>query len=156
MKDDLKAIKLRGKGFFNAYYDPWQAVEQVTSDGWFSTGDLGVIDDEGYLFISGRTKDIINVAGMKIFPQEVEAVLESHPVIKEACVFAHGHDTLGEIPYAYVVLKPNVKDPPTEADLKNYCIQHLSQHKIPGRIMFINSLKRTASGKLMRDEARII
>lgn len=155
LSKELRAIKLKGKGFFNAYYDPWQTRDQVMQDGWFSTGDLGVIDNEGYLFIKGRSKEIINVAGMKIFPQEVESVLETHPAIKEACVYPHGHDKFGEVPYAQVVTKSNVDTMPTEAELKAFCIPHLSNYKVPEEIIIVESLKRTASGKLIRDESRI-
>jgi long-chain acyl-CoA synthetase len=152
----LRAIKLKGKGFFNAYYNPWQTRDQVMQDGWFATGDLGELDGDGYLFIKGRSKEIINVAGMKIFPQEVDAVLESHPAVTEACVFAHTSDKFGEVPYAHVIANSKIDRLPTENELKSYCSPYLSAYKIPEKISFVEKLERTASGKLIRDEKRLI
>jgi long-chain acyl-CoA synthetase len=90
---DLKAIDVRGKGMIDAYYRPWRTRAEITTDGWFETGDLGRFDADGYLYILGRSKEMISVGGMKFFPQEVEAVLESHPAIAQACVFAEPHST---------------------------------------------------------------
>jgi len=150
---ELRRIKFRGQGFFDAYYDPWRTREEVMADGWFDTGDLGVLDSDGYLFIKGRSKDIINVAGMKFFPQEVEAVLNAFPGVQESCVFARKHELFGEVPHAQVVLaKP---DAVAEPELKAFLGQHLAPYKIPEQIEIVPALVRTASGKLVRDEHRI-
>lgn len=154
--DGLKAIRFRGKGFFDAYYDPWRTREEVMADGWFSTGDLGVLDADGYLFIKGRSKDVINVAGMKFFPQEVEEILNTHPAVKESCVFAHKHDLFGEVPHAHVVLRNEAGIAPSERQLKEYLGQRVALYKIPERIKFVSRLTRTASGKIVRDEERIV
>lgn len=148
--DELKAIKFRGKGFLDAYYSPWQTREKIMSDGWFATGDLGRLDEEGYLYILGRSKEMINVGGMKFFPQEVESILESHPYIKEAYIFAHHHKRLGEIPLAQVVLVQNLENPSIEQELKDHLRQHLTNFKIPEKIEFVDTLTKTASGKLIR------
>lgn len=155
IEGDLKAIKLRGKGFFDAYYAPWQVRNEVMHDGWFSTGDLGVLDKEGYLYILGRSKEIIDVGGFKFFPQEVETILESHPAIKECWVYPYVHKLSGEIPYAQVVVAQNIKRPVTEKELKRYCAQHLSLYKVPETIFFVDKLPRTASGKLIRQTQKI-
>ena len=152
--EELQAIRLRGKGFFDAYYDPWQPREQLAPDGWFATGDLGRLDDAGYLYIGGRSKEVINVAGMKFFPQEVERVLESHPGVKESCVFAHQHSHFGEIPHAHVVPE-DPASPVTEPELKDYCARHLAAFKVPDRITWVKGLAKTASGKIIRDESRV-
>ena len=152
---DLKAIKLRGKGFLDAYYDPWQTRKEIMPEGWFATGDLGKLDEEGFLYILGRLKNMINVGGMKFFAQEVESVLESHPTVKEACVFPHPHKRLGEIPHAHVVLVQTFENPPTVMGLKDYCRQHLTPFKIPEKIQFVNKLTLTASGKRIRRKSRI-
>lgn len=151
--NDLKAIKFRGKGFLDAYYDPWQTRAEIMSDGWFATGDLGALDAEGDLYILGRSKDMINVGGMKFFPQEVESVLESHPAVQEACVFAHYHRRLGETPHAQVVLEQTVEKLPTVGELRDYCRQYVTPFKIPEQIQFVNTLPRTASGKLIRQDS---
>ena len=153
--NDLKAIKLRGKGFIDAYYDPWQTRDEIMEDGWFATNDLGRLDENGYLYISGRLKDIINVGGMKFFPQEVEAILVSHSAVKEVCVFPHQHKRLGDIPYAQVVLEQDLNEQPTVFELKDYCRQHLTGFKIPEKIEFVDTIIRTASGKPVRVESKI-
>ena len=148
--DDVKEIKLKGRGMIDAYYDPWTTRDALLDDGWFATGDLGRLDDDGYLFIVGRSKEIINVGGMKCFPQEIEAVLLSCPAVKEAVVYAAPHDRFGEIPAAKVVLKPGAGEDVTEEMLKNFCAERLEILKIPDHIRFVDKLERTASGKIVR------
>ena len=149
---DVKEIKLKGKGIIDAYYDPWTKREDILNDGWFSTGDLGRLDDDGYLFIVGRSKEIINVGGMKCFPQEIESVLVSYPGVKEAVVYAQAHDRFGEVPSAQVVLKAGYDKTITEELLKDFCAERLEILKVPERIKFADELERTASGKLIRKE----
>lgn len=153
--DELRRIKFSGKGFFDAYYDPWRPREEVMADGWFDTGDLGVLDADGYLFIKGRGKDIINVAGMKFFPQEVESILNAYPGVQESCVFSHKHELFGEVPHAQVVLTNSVGGSFSDAELKEFLAKHLAHYKIPELIEVVPGLVRTASGKLVRDEQRI-
>ena len=149
---DMPEIKLRGKGFIDAYYEPWRLREEIMQDGWFHTGDLGQLDEDGYLYIVGRSKEIINVGGMKFFPQEVEKVLESHPAIREACVYSASHPRLGETPHANVVAEPGVDRLPVEEELRDYCARYLETLKIPEEIHFLDKLERTASGKLIRQK----
>ncbi|HKB05050.1 MAG TPA: class I adenylate-forming enzyme family protein [Gemmataceae bacterium] len=141
-------VLLSGKGFLDAYYEPWCPRAQIMPDGWFRTGDVGELDADGCLFLRGRTKDVISVLGAKFFPQEVEAVLLSHPAVAAACVVARPDARLGEVPYARVVAHdPAV--PPTEADLLRYCRRRLAAFKVPQRIEFCPDLPRTASGKVL-------
>lgn len=153
--DTLQAIKLRGKGMFDAYYSPWKPCREVMTDGWFATGDLGYVDPDGYLFIMGRSKEVINVAGMKFFPAETEAILNSHPAVVESCVFAHRHERLGETPHALVIPSPQSDPSSIEMELKDFCTRHLANYKVPERIHLVDKLIRTASGKLIRDETRL-
>ncbi|MCI0638717.1 MAG: acyl--CoA ligase [Gemmataceae bacterium] len=144
----LKEVLLGGKGFLDAYYEPWCPRERIMPDGWFRTGDVGELDADGCLFLRGRTKDLISVLGAKFFPQEVETVLLSHPGVSAASVFAQRDARLGEAPCARVV----AADPaaaPTEAELLRYCRQRLAAFKIPQRIEFVRELPRTASGKVL-------
>jgi long-chain acyl-CoA synthetase len=154
--DDLRAIRLRGKGFFDAYYDPWKTREEATEDGWFATGDLGSFDADGYLWIRGRQKELINVAGMKFFPRELEEVLESHPCVQEACVYPHRHERMAELPYALVVLNKGCPTKPTMEELQKHCGLSVAPYKVPVMILFVNELLKTASDKIIRDEERIL
>ena len=153
--DNVKEVRLRGKGIIDAYYDPWASREDLLTDGWFSTGDLGRLDDDGYLYIVGRSKEIINVGGMKCFPQEIEAVLNVFPGVKESVVYASPHDRYGEIPVAQVVLEPGCDQQVTEELLKDYCAERLEILKIPEQILFVDKLQRTASGKIIRKAKNI-
>ena len=146
----LKEIWLRGKGFLDAYYDPWRARTSVMPDGWFHTGDVGEVDADGDLFLRGRIKDVISVLGMKFFPLEVENVLASHPAIASACVLARPDARLGEVPEASVVLRVGAGPVPSSDELTDYCCRRLAAFKVPQRIDFVDSLPRTASGKILR------
>jgi len=150
-------IMLFGAGLLDAYYQPWQPRDVILNrhGGWLATGDLGFIDEDDYLFIVGRSKEMISVAGMKFFIREVETVLERHPAIQAACVFAVKARRLGEIPMAHVVLADN-HEPPDEAELKAYCGEHLAAYKIPDQFHWVDSLARTASGKLIRNTEKLL
>jgi long-chain acyl-CoA synthetase len=151
---DCKEVLLSGKGFLDAYYEPWRPRAQIMPDGWFRTGDVGEVDADGCLFLRGRTKDVISVLGAKFFPQEVEAVLLSHPAVAAACVVARPDARLGEVAYARVVAR-NPAEPPSEADLLRYCRRHLAAFKVPQRIEFRPDLPRTASGKVLHRVAAL-
>ncbi len=156
-EDTSGEILLRGPGLLDAYYDPWQPREIILQqhDGWLATGDLGVLDEEDYLTIVGRSKEMISVGGMKFFPMEVESLLERHPAVREACVFGYPDRRLGEQPHALLVLQPQ-SDPPSEAALKAFCSEHLAAYKVPQQYQFVRRLTRTASGKLIRRADKLI
>jgi long-chain acyl-CoA synthetase len=143
-------IEFRGPGFLDAYYDPWQVRSEITTDGWFNTGDLGDLDDLGCLSIQGRSKEMINVSGMKVFPQEVEAALQSHPAVVDAIAFPVRRFARSEAVWASVVVDPSATNPPTEAELRRYCAKSMAHFKVPERIQFVTELGRTASGKKLR------
>lgn len=144
--DGVGEIYLRGPGMLDAYYSPWQPREEVLSDGWFWTGDIGYLDGEGYLFIVGRAKDVINFAGMKVFAAEVEAVLNAHPLVRESLVYGQAHPHYGQIPVAKVVVDGEVD----VLKLRRHCYSLLAQYKVPKDFEFVTGLPRTASGKLKR------
>ena len=136
-------ILIRGAGMFDGYASPWYRRK---ADSWFDTGDLGRLDAEGYLYIVGRKKNIINFAGMKVYPYEVEMILARHPAVKEVLVFGQPHPRYNQLPCAKVVLEK-------EADvneLQSFCVRHLSPYKVPKRIEIVSSLPKTASGKIRR------
>jgi long-chain acyl-CoA synthetase len=147
-----QAILLSGPGFLDAYYDPWQTRSQIMPEGWFRTGDVGHLDRDGYLFLRGRSKDVISVMGLKFFPQEVERVLATHPQVEAASVFGARDERWGETVHARVVAKHDA-DRAEAADLeralRQHCRQHLAAYKVPERIEFVAALPRTASGKIL-------
>lgn len=142
-------ICLRGPGMFDAYLDPWLPRAQVfDADGWFATGDLGRRDEAGRIYICGRKKTLINVGGMKVFPEEVEAVLDSHPKVQRAMVEARLHPLYGEVPVARYIASP--EGAPTTMEIRNHCRAKLAGYKIPLMFSVVTELPLTASGKLKR------
>jgi acyl-CoA synthetase (AMP-forming)/AMP-acid ligase II len=141
-------VDVRGPGICDAYAAPWQSRENILRDGWFVTGDLGRFDDDGFLFLLSRKTAVINLAGRKVFPEEIEAVLDKHPSIKESRVFGRVHPHLGEVVEAEIVL--NAPDASID-NLSHYCREHLASYKIPTRFHNVQTLPRTAvTGKLIR------
>jgi len=141
-------IGVRGPGLFDAYYEPWTPRAAVTRDGWFLTGDVGSLDATGALTLHGRRKSTIMVAGLKFFPEEVEAVLATFPGIAESRVFAREHPRLGELPHADIVLTPS-----TTLDreaLAAHCARHLSPYKVPVEFTAVSSIPKTPGGKILR------
>jgi long-chain acyl-CoA synthetase len=147
--EGIGAIQIRGKGLFDAYVSPWQSRDAVMSEGWFDTGDVGCLDEEGYLTIRGRKKNVINFAGMKIFPYDVEAILNGHQDISESLVYGEAHPLFGHIPCARIVLKPGATV--DIGDLRRYCFQRMVPHKVPKLFTVVESIARTRSGKIKRE-----
>jgi long-chain acyl-CoA synthetase len=148
-KDGVGEIRIRGKGMLDAYYSPWQGRNDILVDGWFKTGDLGKTDKDGFLFIVGREKDVINFVGMKVFAQEVEAVLNTHPAVRESLVYGAPHQVYGQLPMARIVLREGSGKPGLN-ELRKFCYQQLAQYKVPKDFEFVDRLPKTASGKIKR------
>ena len=140
-------IAVRGNGLFSAYYSPWQLREQITRDGWFLTGDLGLMDQAGALHLKGRKKTVMFVAGLKFFPEEVEDCINQFGGIKESRVFGRPHARVGEVPCAEVVLDARGCD--LDA-LKAHCARVLSPYKVPLEFTVVDAVPRTPSGKIRR------
>lgn len=130
-----------------AYLCPWQAADEICVDGWFATGDLAVTDAAGRVYLRGRKKSVLNMSGMKVFPEEVEQVISSHPAVKLCRVFGAAHAVLGTVPVADVILKDGQL---ASSEITDHCRRVLSSYKVPVRILFVNQLPLTASGKLRR------
>ena len=145
----LGELYLRGPGFFDAYLLPWRDRSQVLIDGWLPTGDLAEEDATGHIFLKGRRKALINVGGMKFFPEEVEDVLNQYPEVKCSRVFCVPHERWQSIPVAEVVPK-QFDAPPTPSDLTRYCMERLARYKVPTRFEFVSKLPLTSSGKIKR------
>lgn len=140
-------IFLRGKGMLDAYFSPWEGRDRVLDGGWFKTGDMGRVDSSGNLFILGRGAGVINFAGMKVFAEEVEAVINQHPGVEESLVYGVPHLQYGQLPVAKVVSRAGTAD---VGALRRFCYQRLSSYKVPKEFEFVSGLSRTASGKIKR------
>ena len=141
-------ICLRGDNITPGYWNHPEATKEAFAGGWFHTGDQGYLDAEGYLFITGRIKEIINRGGEKISPSRVDDVLLGHPGVAEAVAFGAPDPKYGEEVMAAIVLKPGVTV--TAEDLTAYCLKELSAFAAPKRLWFADSLPRTGSGKIQR------
>jgi long-chain acyl-CoA synthetase len=139
-------ICIKGKGMFDAYFWPWLRRR----NDWFDTGDLGWIDDNGFLYIVGRENNVINFAGMKIFPYEVEAVLNQHPAVKESLVYGVPHAQYGQLPSARIILQNNIEEKFDPNEVRKFCYQHLASYKVPKEFYCVSELEKTSSGKLKR------
>lgn len=146
----LGEVIARGPGVFDGYLDDPVATSAAFVDGWFRTGDLGSFDDDGYLTLAGRIKDVINRGGEKIAPTEVEAALLRHPALTEACVFATPHPTLGEEVAAAVVVGASMRV--TERELRAHAGRLLTGFKVPRRVSFLPRLPKNGAGKIDRQE----
>jgi len=146
----LGEIAVRGNGLFSAYYVPWRLRAQVTRDGWFLTGDIGSRDESGAVYLKGRKKAVIFVAGLKFFPEEVEECITQFPGVKEARVFGRAHAHLGEVPCAEIVLYSGC-----DLDgLRAHCGRALSPYKVPVEFTVVDAVPRTPGGKILRRPAR--
>lgn len=145
------AIVVRGPTVFAGYLDdPAANAAAFTPDGWFRTGDLGCLDGDGFLYLKGRQSEIINRGGEKIAPAEIDRVLQGHPAVREAAVFAIPDARFGEDLVAAVVPHATVHVAPRE--LRAWMLDRLAPHKAPRRIWFVADLPRTTSGKVRRGE----
>jgi O-succinylbenzoic acid--CoA ligase len=129
---------------------PTVAPGGYESDGWLHTGDLGHIDDEGFLYVTGRASEMIVTGGENVMPAEVEAVLVAHPAVADAAVFGRPDPEWQEAVCALVVLGDGAEA--SEEDLRAHCAGSLAPFKVPKRVEFVSSLPRTASGKLLRGD----
>ncbi len=147
---DAGMILVKGDNVFLGYWNDQEATDRVLIDGWLHTGDIGVVDDDGYLYIVDRSKDLIIVSGFNVFPAEVEQVLQSHPSVSEVGVLGVPHPHHGEAVKAYVVVRPDATV--DEDELVDHAMDHLARYKCPTSIAFVDELPRNAAGKLIRRE----
>ena len=141
-------IVVRGASVTSGYVDDPEANRSAFRNGWFHTGDIGRLDSEKFLFITGRQKEMIDRGGEKIIPQGVEDVLAAHPAVSEAAVFAVSHPTLGEDIVAAVVLRAGTVA--TALELRRFAATRLALFKVPRRIEFLDKIPRTSTGKPQR------
>ncbi|MFI5880148.1 long-chain fatty acid--CoA ligase [Streptomyces sp. NPDC051554] len=151
---ELGEITLRGPKVFAGYWRDEKATAAALRDGWFHTGDIGHVDEDGFLFIDDRKKDMIVSGGENIATPEVERVLYEHPAVLEAAVVGLSHPRWGEVPRAFVVFRPG-EDAGAE-ELREFCRTRLAKFKVPARFDIVDELPRTPSGKVLKRTLRDI
>jgi long-chain acyl-CoA synthetase len=147
---DAGELWVRGDNVFVGYFEDPEATSRVLVDGWLRTGDVGVVDDDGFLYLVNRAKELIIVSGFNVFPAEVEQVLTLHPDVADAVVLGVPHPHDGEAVKAYVV--PVAAATVDEDALIEHCRDHLARYKCPSKVVFVDSLPRNAAGKVIRRE----
>ncbi|MFA1822001.1 o-succinylbenzoate--CoA ligase [Virgibacillus oceani] len=147
-EEEIGEIFVKGPMVTTGYYKNKKATEEVLQDGWLATGDLGYTDDEGFLYVVDRRKDLIISGGENVYPSEVESVLAGMDGIKEAGVTGKEDATWGKVPVAFVV-KDKVQL--TESEVKTYAKTRMAAFKVPTHVYFVSELPRNASNKLVRN-----
>jgi len=148
---EVGEIVIRGHNVMKGYWrKPEATSEAISADGWFRSGDLAVMDEDGYFFIVDRKKDMIIRGGYNVYPREIEEVLYSHPSVREAAVVGIPHAELGEEVAAAVELKAGTRV--TEEELREFVKDHVAAYKYPRLVWFVDEMPKTATGKILKRE----
>ncbi|MCM8818853.1 MAG: AMP-binding protein [Candidatus Omnitrophica bacterium] len=151
-KGEVGEIIMKGWPITPGYYNQPELTNEVIKDGWLYTGDLGKFDEDGYLYIVGRKKDVIIVGGLNVYATEVEGVIYKYPKVKEVAVVGVPDKIMGEVVKAVVV--PKEGEEITEDEIKNFCRTHLASYKVPTIVEFRKELPKTGSGKIKKEVLR--
>ncbi len=153
-REAIGEIAVHSASLFAGYWDDPEASAAVVEDGWYYSGDLGAIDEEGYIFIADRGKNLIRSGGMNVYPAEIELTLERCPGVAESAVVGAPHPQWGEAPVAVVVAEPGAEL--DEAAVIDFVTERLASYKKPTRVLFVEELPRTTDGKIVRQAVRDI
>jgi acyl-CoA synthetase (AMP-forming)/AMP-acid ligase II len=148
---DAGELQVRTPAMAAGYANGADLSDRLTDDGWFRTGDIGHVDDDGFVWIDGRVSDMINRGGLKVFPEEVAEVLRLSPSVADAAVTGAPDERLGEVPVAFVVPAGGLDGVDIDA-LEALCREHLAPYKVPVRIEFVDALPRNEIGKVVLRE----
>ncbi len=151
--EEVGEIIIKGDILLTSYWNMPEVTADSIRDGWFYSGDLATMDSEGYIYIVDRKKDMIISGAINIYPREIEEVLYKHPAIFEATVIGIPDEEWGEKVTALIVLKEGQKA--TEEEIIDYCKKHLATYKKPKSVIFVPSLPKTPTGKILKRELRI-
>ena len=151
---EVGEIVIRGHNVMKGYWQRPEATgDAITGDGWFRSGDMAKMDEDGYFFIVDRKKDLIIRGGYNVYPREVEEVLYEHPAIQEAAVVGVPDEALGEEVGAAVVLKKG--ETLDAADLKAYVKEQVAAYKYPRKVWFVEELPKGPTGKILKREIQV-
>lgn len=152
---EIGELVMRGPQFMAGYWQAPEATEDVMRDGWYYSGDIARVDEDGLYYIVDRRKEMIKYKGLPIAPAEVESVLLECPLVRDAGVVAKPDDAAGEIPCAFIVLREGVPETEkTQRDICGFAAERLAGHKQPREIRFVTQIPRNPSGKVLRRELR--
>ncbi|KAB2338919.1 o-succinylbenzoate--CoA ligase [Cytobacillus depressus] len=143
-------ILVKGPNVTKGYLNKKEETKSKIVDGWLSTGDIGYLDEEGFLYVLDRRSDLIISGGENVYPAEIEGILASHPAISDAGVIGLKDEQWGEVPAAFIVKRKEIN----EVDILQFCQQKLAKYKIPKKVMFIEEIPRNAAKKILRRELR--
>jgi long-chain acyl-CoA synthetase len=147
-RNEIGEIQCRGPQVMKGYYNqPAETAKTITADGWLCTGDIGKMDDDGYMYIVDRKKDMILVSGFNVFPNEIENVVASHPKVLECAAIGIADEKSGEVVKVFVVKKD---DSLSKEDVISYCKENLTGYKVPKQVEFKTELPKTNVGKILR------
>ncbi len=149
---EVGELVVSGDNVTPGYYQNKEETNRVIKDGWLLTGDLARIDEDGYLFIVDRKKDLVIRGGFNIYPRDIEELLNAHESVSEVAVIGVPDERMGEEIVACVVKKPETD--PTEEELIQYCQDYLARNKTPKKIVFMEGLPRNGVGKILKTRLR--
>ncbi len=145
---EIGEIVVRGENVMLGYHNKPDETAEAMRNGWYHTGDMGKVDEDGYFYIVDRKKDMLIVGGLNVYPREVEEVLYRHPAVQDAAVVGQ-HDPLrGEEPVAVIVLKQGATS--THRDIIRYCREHLANYKVPRKVLFRDAMPMGGTGKVLK------
>jgi acyl-CoA synthetase (AMP-forming)/AMP-acid ligase II len=149
---EMGEIVVRGDIVMKGYWNKPEATAETLRGGWLHTGDIGYMDEDGYLFITDRKKDMIISGGSNVYPREIEEVICTHPGVYEVAVIGVPDARWGEATKAMVVARPGASL--TEAEIVEHCRRHLASYKKPQSVEFLPALPKNAYGKVLKRELR--
>ncbi len=150
---ELGEIAIKGPNVMKGYFNRPEETAEVIRDGWFLSGDIGKMDEDGYVYLVDRAKDMVNISGFKVWPREVEEVLSKHDAVTEAAVIGIPDPISGEAVKAFVVLKEGAQL--AEKEVIDFCRDRMAVYKAPHYVEFIDALPRNPSGKVLKRELRL-
>jgi long-chain acyl-CoA synthetase len=152
-KGEVGEIAIRGHNVMKGYWNRPDATAEVMRDGWFHSGDMATVDEDGYYFIVDRKKDMIIRGGYNVYPREIEEVLYEHPAVSEAAVIGVPDESMGEEVGAAIVLRSGQEA--SADDIRAFVKERVAAYKYPRRIWFLDALPKTATGKILKREIQV-